>query len=115
METLRWFLEGLLGLILDFIGGMGDVVVMLSAEFDWGLPTDLARFIGILLAVFLLAGGIARLILWKPRFNKPQSIVLRTTETPAQVLSQDIRNFFFVLVRIGIVLGLVWLVLSAAA
>ena len=113
METLRWFLEGLLGLLLDFIAGMGEVAVSLNSEFAWGLPAGVARFGGILIAALLLGGGIARLLLWRPRFNRAQVITLTTAQTPRQVLSQDLSNLLWVIVRLVAVLVVLWLVLSA--
>jgi hypothetical protein len=114
METLRWFVEGVVGLVLDFIAGAGEALVVLNADFDWGLPVELARFIGILLAIFLLLGGLTRLFLWKPRSGQPQSIVLKTTQTPRQVVAEDVRGFVWLSLRVAVVGGLLWLVLRAA-
>ncbi len=100
METLRWFLEGLVGLIGDFMDLMGRAVSAVAREFDLDMTPDLASLMGIVIGALIIWGSATAILKWDRKGNRPQMIQLPTAQTPDQVVAADRRNFVALMVKV---------------
>lgn len=100
MEMLRWFLEGLMGLIGDFMDLLGRAVGALASEFDLDLAPDLANLMGIVLGVLIIWGSATAMLKWDRKGSQPQAFPLKTEKTPNQVVAADWNGFLSMVIRV---------------
>lgn len=100
MEMLRWFLEGLIGLVGDFMDLLGRGVGALAREYELDMAPDLASLLGAVLGALIIWGSVSAMLKWDRRGNRPQMIQLPTAQTPDQVVATDRHNFVMLLFKV---------------
>ncbi len=103
MEMLRWFLEGIAGLVGDFMGLLGRGVGALAREFELDMAPDLESLVGFVLGVLIIWGSLNAMFKWNRHGNRPQMIQLPTAQTPDQVVAADRHNFLALVFKIVLV------------
>jgi hypothetical protein len=108
MEQLRWFVQGVLGLLSGYIAFCGQLGQSLAEDFELGMPTEIANLIGIAIGVLILVAFLRSIFKWGRKGNRPQAITLYTKDTPLDVVGKDLAG----LVRLVIVAAAVGIVLA---
>jgi len=112
METLRWFLLGLVDLLRDFMVLLGRGVAALAREFELDLTPELTNLLGIALGVWIIWGSVGAMTRWNRNGNQPQRFPLTTAQTPDQVVAADRNNFVAMIFRVLVVALVLVVVIS---
>lgn len=109
---LRWFLNGVTGLVKAMVDLLARVAQGIGGEFDYDISDAEAQLLGMVLATLVLYAFGRRLFKWERKANQPQSFPIKTAETPAQVVAKDRDAFLALLVRLVLVMLAIAFVIS---
>lgn len=112
MELLRWFIEGVVGLLRLYFGFWMDLGSLAREAMGLNMPPIAMDFLAVLIGVGLLAGGLARALQWDRRGNRPQAITLYTGQTPDQVVRNDRIAFMRVLLVAALIVIILVLLIA---
>lgn len=113
MDEIRQFIGGLLDLLEAYLALWGRGVAAVGEEFDLGISTALANLIGFFLGVVSLLAFLNVVFKWDRKGNQAQAIILRTAETPDQVVAKDRSKFLMMMLRVSIVILILAVLISS--
>jgi hypothetical protein len=84
----------------------------LSSEFQLDLSPVVANSIGFLFGGLSLWAFLNYMLTWDRKGTQPQSITLKTADTPNQVVAKDLDKFLLLVLRVVLFLALLAVVMS---
>lgn len=110
-EQVQWFINGLADLLNFLVDVCARMAQGIGSAFDMNISDAESRLVGLLLTTVVIYAFLRRLLKWDRKANQPQSITLKTSDTPAQVVAKDRDAFLGLVFRLALLLlGIAFLI-----